>query len=78
MRVTDGMMFQSASTETGRAREAAQRAQLVAASQSKLLHPGDDPAAAGAVIGYRVQSDRYTAIGAASTAASVIVRISAW
>lgn len=70
MRVTDRLVFENASRDTGRAREAAQRARQAASDGVRVEHPGDDPAAAGLIVSYRASADRLAAISGATKAAS--------
>ena len=41
MRVTDRLVFEDATRNTGRAREAAQQAQQAASTGVRVEHPGD-------------------------------------
>jgi flagellar hook-associated protein 3 FlgL len=70
VRVTDRLVFENASRNTGRAREAAQQAVEAASSGMRVQHPGDDPTAAGLVLAHRASGDRFTAIASAAGAAS--------
>ncbi len=69
MRVTDRLLFDNATRDTGRAREAAQQAQEAASTGVRVEHPGDDPAAAGLIVSYQASADRFTAISSAASAA---------
>jgi flagellar hook-associated protein 3 FlgL len=70
VRITDSLTFDTATRDAGRARDAAQRAQEVASSGSRVLHPSDDPAAAGQITAFQMSSARFTAIGQAAGLAS--------
>jgi len=62
VRVTDSLVFQAAIRDTGRARERAQRAMEVAATGSRVSHPGDDPAAAGMIEAFGMSTVRLDAV----------------
>jgi flagellar hook-associated protein 3 FlgL len=70
VRITDSLTFDTAIRNADRARDAAQRAQQVAASGLRVEHPSDDPAAAGQISAFQMQSARFTAIGQAAGLAS--------
>lgn len=70
MRVTDRLIFSTATIETGRAREAAEQAQEVVSRGTRIQHPSDDPAASGMIIAFNMSSDRFAAISSAAAAAS--------
>jgi flagellar hook-associated protein 3 FlgL len=70
VRVTDRLVFENATRNTARAREAAQQAQQAASTGVRVEHPGDDPAAAGLIDAHRMSSARFTAISSAAGAAS--------
>lgn len=63
MRVTEKMIFDSAATQMGRARENLSTAQDEVSSGSRVVHPGDDPVAASLSIGHSVDKSRFTAVG---------------
>jgi flagellar hook-associated protein 3 FlgL len=63
-------MFAAARADTARAREAAQAAQDAVARGTRIAHPGDDAAGAGAIVALRMSSDRFAAIERATAAAS--------
>lgn len=70
MRITDSLTYDTAIRNADRARDAAQRAQEVASSGLRVEHPSDDPAAAGQISAFQMQSARFTAIGQAAGLAS--------
>jgi flagellar hook-associated protein 3 FlgL len=70
VRVTDSMIFQNAAASTARAREAAERAQVVASTGVRVSQPGDDPTGAGQLVAYKLSGDRLSAISKAAGAAS--------
>jgi flagellar hook-associated protein 3 FlgL len=70
VRVSDSLVFESASRNIGKAREAAERAQDAASSGVRVEHPSDDAAAAGLIVAHQMSADRFTAISSATAAAS--------
>ena len=70
MRVTDRLVFENASRNTGRARTAAEEARQALARGTRVEHPGDDPAKAGLILAHRMSADRLTAISGATSAAA--------
>jgi flagellar hook-associated protein 3 FlgL len=70
MRVTDGMMFDQAIRENGRALEQLQRATDRTASGLRVEHPGDDPAAAGLIVSAASAQNRFDAIATTTQRAS--------
>lgn len=70
MRITDTLTYDTAIRNADRARDAAQRAQEVASSGLRVERPSDDPAAAGQISAFQMQSARFTAIGHAAGLAS--------
>jgi flagellar hook-associated protein 3 FlgL len=70
MRVTDQMLFELASRYGGQARSRLERATAQTASGLRVSHPGDDPAAAGLLVGSRVAQARLEAIASAAGRAS--------
>jgi flagellar hook-associated protein 3 FlgL len=68
--VTDRLVFENASRNTARAREAAQQAQEAVSSGVRVEHPSDDPTAAGLIMARRASRDRFEAISSAVEAAS--------
>ena len=74
MRVTDRMIFDSASVSSGRARDEVQAATNEASSGIKLTHPGDDPAAAGQLVSRQLSQSRFTAMVSSADAASQSLR----
>jgi flagellar hook-associated protein 3 FlgL len=70
MRVTDQMLFEMSSRYGGQARARVERATAQAASGMRVVHPGDDPAAAGLLVDSRVAQARLDAIATAAGRAS--------
>jgi flagellar hook-associated protein 3 FlgL len=70
MRVTEKMIFESAVTQTGKARETLADAQNEVASGARVVHPGDDPVAAGLAVGHTVDKARFTAVANAAQRAA--------
>jgi flagellar hook-associated protein 3 FlgL len=70
MRVTDQMLFELASRYGGEARSRLERATAQTASGLRVSHPGDDPAAAGLLVGSRIAQVRLEAIASAAGRAS--------
>ena len=58
MRVTERMIFQGASTRTARASERAAEATEQMSSGMRVVHPGDDPLAAGSIVTTRLDLTR--------------------
>lgn len=65
MRVTDRMIFEGASRSAQSARARMNDAIRETSSGARVVHPGDDPVAAGLVVSRRFGADRFAAIGAA-------------
>jgi flagellar hook-associated protein 3 FlgL len=70
VRVTDKMIFERAGTGAARARDRAAGAAEELSSGVRVRHPGDDPAAAGLVVGHRLAAGRFAAIGTVAARAS--------
>ena len=70
MRVTDRMIYDNASLWTGNARSRVEAATEAASTGLRVLHPGDDPAAAGQVGVHQQAQARAEAIGKAVQTAS--------
>jgi flagellar hook-associated protein 3 FlgL len=70
VRVTDRLVFHTATLETGRARDAAQQAQELVSRGTRIQHPGDDPAGSGLMVTFNMSSERFAAISSAAAAAS--------
>jgi flagellar hook-associated protein 3 FlgL len=66
MRVTDGMIFNNALRDGGAARSRLEAAIGPASTGKRVVHPGDDPAAAGLVTQATAQEARADAIGTAA------------
>jgi flagellar hook-associated protein 3 FlgL len=58
MRVTTSMMFESAQLQTAAARDRAFDAQQKVVTGVRVVHPGDDPVAAGIMVSYKMSIDR--------------------
>ena len=63
MRVTDKMMYDTAALNAARSRDKAQEAMEQVSTGMRVVHPGDDPAVAAAIVRGRQTVDRMTAIG---------------
>jgi flagellar hook-associated protein 3 FlgL len=70
VRVTDKMLFDSASLLSGRARDNVEEASQEVSTGVRVQHPWDDPGAAAAVIGQKAHADRMQAIGKLADQAS--------
>jgi flagellar hook-associated protein 3 FlgL len=70
MRVTNRMIFDAAQAQTASARERVEEASRRVADGQRVVHPGDDPAAAGIIVSHRVALGRYEAIDRAVARAS--------
>jgi len=75
MRVTNKMMFDVASAQIGGARDRTVKAQQEVTTGMRVVHPGDDPAAAGLMVSYQASIDRFTAIDQATSRASEEVQV---
>ena len=62
MRVTNQMMYDSARLQTASARERLIDAQDKVSTGKRVVHPGDDPAAAGAIISQSISLQRFDTI----------------
>jgi flagellar hook-associated protein 3 FlgL len=62
MRVTDRMMFDAASLNAARSRDRAQAAMEEVSTGMRVVHPGDDPAVAAAMVRGKQVVDRLDAI----------------
>ena len=69
MRVTDRLMFERSSRDLGRARSALDAARDAVTTGRRVSHPGDDPAAAGAVAALGISSRRAEAVARSAEAA---------
>ncbi len=69
MRVTDMMTYSNAMASSGRARDNVDAASEETSSGLRLVHPGDDPGAAGQVVAHSLSKSRLTAIVSGATAA---------
>ena len=74
MRVTDRMIYDSASRLTGRARDEVQSATEESSSGIRVAHPGDDPTAAGQIVGHQLAHDRVAAIVSTASVAAQNLR----
>jgi flagellar hook-associated protein 3 FlgL len=70
MRVTNRMIFDAAQSQMASARERVDEASRRVADGQRVVHPGDDPAAAGIIVSHRVALGRYQAIDRAVARAS--------
>jgi flagellar hook-associated protein 3 FlgL len=62
VRITDKMMFERGNAATGSARERVADYQNQISTGLRIQHPGDDPAAASAIVGGALTQARYDAI----------------
>jgi flagellar hook-associated protein 3 FlgL len=70
MRVSDSMIYQRAQVDGGAARTRLDEATARASSGLRVVHPGDDPAAAGQVTAERIQQERLDALATSTGRAS--------
>jgi flagellar hook-associated protein 3 FlgL len=70
VRVSDSLIFQNATQNTQAAEQGVQSATEVASTGLAVTKPSDNPAAAGLIVNYSMQTARYTAISSAAGAAS--------
>jgi flagellar hook-associated protein 3 FlgL len=70
VRITDALTFDMATRSSAAAREAFVEAQQQASTGSRVVHPGDDPAAAGLIAAHRLASARFAAVSQAAGLAS--------
>ncbi len=70
MRVTDRMIFDSAAERTLRAREEAEQATQEVTTGRRVVHPGDDPAAAALMSTQKMAADRADSIAKTTSRAS--------
>jgi flagellar hook-associated protein 3 FlgL len=70
MRVTDRMMFERATREGGKAKEALDLATQRLSTGARFSHPGEDPAAAALVALARARAERLDAVSRAAARAS--------
>lgn len=70
MRVTDRQIFEGAQARLGTARARAEAATQEASTGLRVIHPGDDPAAAGQIAARRLDATRHDAIRGAADAAN--------
>ena len=70
MRVTSQRIFELAKAQTMAARERVEKASQQVSTGQRVVHPGDDPAAAGIIIANRAAINRYDAIDGAVARAS--------
>lgn len=64
------MIFDNAAKSTSKSREKAQQATNEVSSGMRVVHPGDDPAAAGLLSGHRISESRFDALVATTGRAS--------
>ncbi len=70
MRVTDRMLFDRAAASTLSARDRSMQATQEVASGQRVVHPGDDPVAAGLLVAHRQSEARHSAILTATARAN--------
>lgn len=62
MRVTNRMLYEAAQAQTASARDRVHRATERLATGQRVVHPGDDPAAASIIVSHRAAIERYKTI----------------
>lgn len=70
MRVTDRMIFDQATRDAGAARERLEAAVEQASTGVRLVHPGDDPGAAGLLVSSQASAGRFEAVAQGAARAS--------
>ncbi len=70
MRVTDKALFEAGRINIQKARSRSEEAMAESASGLRVVHPGDDSAAAGLIVGHKMSYARHEAIGNAVARAS--------
>jgi flagellar hook-associated protein 3 FlgL len=70
MRISDQMIYDRAQLQGGAARSRLDQATAVASSGQRVVHPGDDPAAAGLIAAERVRMQRVDAVATTTGRAS--------
>ena len=70
MRVTNSMIYEAARSQTASARDRAFEAQQQVVTGVRVVHPGDDPVAAGIMVSYKMSIDRLGTIDKAVTSAT--------
>jgi flagellar hook-associated protein 3 FlgL len=70
MRVTNQMIFEAARLQTAAARDNMVDAQQKVSTGQRVVHPGDDPAAASAIISHSMSVQRFDTINRAVSSAS--------
>ncbi|HTP50326.1 MAG TPA: flagellar biosynthesis protein FlgL [Anaeromyxobacteraceae bacterium] len=77
MRISDQMMFDLATQYTDQAASNLQQAEATAASGLRVVHPGDDPTAAGILVGNQVTQARLAGIAATAGQAASSLGVAA-
>src|SRR4051812_18197175 len=75
MRITNQMMYQNAQAQTMAARERAVQAQNQVTTGMRVVHPGDDPAAAGLIVTQNAAVQRLDIIDKSISSASSEVQV---
>lgn len=70
MRVTNQMVFEASRQQIAASREQVFNASQQVTTGERVVHPGDDPGAAGAIIAHSLSVQRFDTIGKAVSAAS--------
>jgi len=70
MRVTEQLVFGTAAALAAQARERLAKAAAEVSTGRRVVHPGDDPGAAGQLVSHRLERTRLQAMGRAVEAAS--------
>jgi len=70
MRVTDRLVYERSTRDLARARSALDAARESVVTGRRVAHPGDDPAAAGAIAAFGISSQRLDALAPSAQAAA--------
>jgi flagellar hook-associated protein 3 FlgL len=70
MRVTNQMIFEAGKQQTAAARDKVLDAQQKVTTGQRVVHPGDDPAAAGVIVSHTIAVQRFETIDKAISAAT--------
>ena len=73
MRITSQMTFDQAQSQIASARDRATQAQNLVSSGIRVVHPGDDPAAAGLMVSQTIAIQRFDVIDKSISSASGFV-----
>lgn len=70
MRISDQMTYSRGKSDVGTARSRLDQATATASSGARVVHPGDDPAAAGLVTAEKIRQERMDALATTTARAS--------